>query len=114
MHAKWSAYICAMAFALGVTAAAQNSGSSEAQDTPVLKTRPKDGASPSEPQGQVVYQPASAPASPPNALPEGTRFIVSLKDTLDTHDLQQGQHFEAELREDLVTPSGLTVSKGHK
>jgi hypothetical protein len=110
MHAKWTAFVCALA--LAVSAAAQDSGSSNPQDTPVLKTRPKDGASAGEAQGQVAYRPASVPTSP-NALPEGTRFIVSLKNTLDTHDLHQGQHFKAELREDLVTPSGLTVSKGH-
>lgn len=111
MHAKCTAFLCALVLALAVSAAAQDSGSSNT-DTPVLKTRPKDATSADQAQGQVAYRPASAPTSP-NALPEGTHFIVSLKDTLDTHDLQQGQHFEAELREDLVTPSGLTVSKGH-
>jgi hypothetical protein len=113
MHAKWTAFVCALTLALAVSAWAQDSGSPNPQDTPVLKTRPKDGASSGERQSQAAYSPASVPAASPNALPEGTRFIVSLKDTLDTHDLQQGQHFEAELREDLVTPSGLTVSKGH-
>jgi hypothetical protein len=47
-----------------------------------------------------------------NAIPEGTRFIIKLKDTLDTKKLDPGKHFKAELREDLVTPSGLIVPKG--
>src|SRR5215471_11567464 len=47
-----------------------------------------------------------------NAIPEGTRFIVKLKDTLDTKKLEPGKQFKAELREDLVTPSGLIVPKG--
>ena len=113
MHAKCTAFLCALVLALAVSTAAQDSGNSNPQDTPVLKTRPKDATSAGEAPGQAAFRPASAPATLPNALPEGTRFIVSLKDTLDTHDLQQGQHFEAELREDLVTPNGLTVSKGH-
>jgi len=30
-----------------------------------------------------------------------------LRDTLDTKTLEQGKHFTAELREELLTPSGL-------
>jgi hypothetical protein len=90
---------------------------------PVLKTRPNDSRNdsrntpPSQP-GPATYPtqgnstPAIAVVVPPNAIPDGSRFIVKLKDTLDTRKMEQGKHFNAELREDLVTPSGLIVPKG--
>lgn len=112
MHAKWTASVCtlALAFALGASAVAQelDNGSSNSQDSPVLKTRTRDAANPPD------YRPASAPVpvAAANAIPEGTRFIIKLKDTLDTRTLQPGKHFKAELREDLTTPSGLFVPKG--
>lgn len=113
MHAKWSALVCALALALAlaVGAAAQDSGSANPQDSSVLKTRPNDGA-PAQPPQAPVYGQSSTYGAPPNAIPEGTRFIVKLKDTLDTRNLEQGRHFKAELREDLVTPSGLIIPKG--
>src|SRR5207244_3505586 len=77
------------------------------------KTRPHDGTTPDPSQSRtVIYSSASVPAGPPDAIPEGKRFIIKLKDTLDTRNLEQGKHFKAELREDLVTPSGLIVPKG--
>ncbi len=114
MHAKWTAPVCALALALGVSAKAQNgtNGSSNPQDTPVLKTRPHDSTDPGRPQPAAVYRSAPADA-PPDAIPEGKRFIIKLKDTLDTRNLEPGKHFKAELREDLVTPSGLIIRKGH-
>jgi len=112
MHVKWTAAL-ALALALGASAVAQEpgNGSSNSQDNPVLKTRPKDSPG----AGQPDYHPASGPVTSTataNAVPEGTRFIIKLKDTLDTRNLQQGKHFKAELREDLNTPSGLFVPKG--
>ncbi len=59
-----------------------------------------------------TYRQESTVTVSQNAIPEGTRFIIKLKDTLDTKKLQPGKHFKAELREDLVTPSGLVVPKG--
>jgi len=118
MHARGIACFCALALALGVSATAQNSDnqtpSSNPQDSPVLKTRPKEDANSNaaQPQEGQTSRPASVPVGPPNAVPEGTRFIIKLKDTLDTRTLQPGQHFGAELREDLVTPSGLLIPKG--
>jgi hypothetical protein len=111
MHARWIAFVCPLALALGVSAAAQDNGAANSQqeDNPVLKTRPKDNGSADQPQ----YRPVSAPPPvAPDALPEGKRFIIKLKDTLDTKNLQQGKHFKAELREDLVTPNGFIVPKG--
>src|SRR5262249_3497484 len=108
MHARWTTSVCALALALGVNAAAQDNGTANSQDNPVLKSRPKDSPSPDQPQ----YRQVSAPPAAPDAIPEGKRFIIKLKDTLDTHNLQQGKHFKAELREDLVTASGLIVPRG--
>src|SRR5579871_4083958 len=84
-----------------------------AQNQPVLQTRPPD----SNPNGAPSGPPPAGygqnqPYAPPNAIPEGTRFIIKLKDTLDTKNLDQGKHYKAELREDLVTPSGLIIPKG--
>src|SRR5262249_40634332 len=91
MHLKWIAAL-ALTLPLGASAMAQEpaSGSSSPQDSPVLKTRSKDAPSP----GQPDYRPApTAVAASPNAIPEGTRFIIKLKDTLDTKNLQPGKHF---------------------
>src|SRR5262249_5365229 len=111
MQAKWiPCTLCVMLLALAAGAAAQEQAD---QNRPVLQTRPHDGSTPAQSQPSAsVYQPASVPAGPPDAIPEGRRFIIKLKDTLDTRDLAQGKHFKAELREDLVTPSGLIVPKG--
>ena len=110
MRFRWSASICALLLFVGLSAVAQNSGSDrqDSQNDPVLKTRPADqrpGASaPTDPNG--IY------GAPPDAVPEGKRFIIKLKDTLDTKKLSDGKHFKAELREDLLTPSGLLIPKG--
>jgi hypothetical protein len=111
MHVKWTAPVCALALALSVSALAQDNGNSNAQNSPTLETRPHD--SPTAAPSQTTASRRSAVYGvPPNAVPEGTRFIIKLKDTLDTRDLRQGKHFKAELREDLVTPSGLMIPKG--
>ncbi|HET9183126.1 MAG TPA: YMGG-like glycine zipper-containing protein [Candidatus Angelobacter sp.] len=110
MKLKRTASVCAVLLTVAMAAAAQNdaNGTSNSQDNPVLKTRPQvPAAQPDTP----VYAP-SADAIPPNVVPEGKRFIIKLKDTLDTRKLQEGKHFKAELREDLVTPSGLVIPRG--
>jgi hypothetical protein len=107
MKAKWTIYVCAVALALAMTAMAQDNGGSNAQDNPALKTRPA-GAGSAQPQGAAVY------GAPANAIPEGTRFIIKLKDTLDTKKLKEGKHFKAELREDLVAPDGQIIPRGKK
>ncbi|HMF90375.1 MAG TPA: hypothetical protein VKL40_07010 [Candidatus Angelobacter sp.] len=112
MHRKWIPCVCVLALSLALAAGAlaQEPGGSSGND-PVLKTRPHDDSKAGRTQSETVYHP-SAPIASANAIPEGTRFIIKLKDTLDTKNLQQGKHFKAELREDLVTPSGLIVPKG--
>lgn len=120
MKAKCAASICAAVLAFGLGAAAQgNDNGSQSDPSPVLKTRPHDDSN--NPQQQLPPETSARPgpyagaqpyALAPNAIPEGTRFIIKLKDTLDTRDMQEGKHFKAELREDLVTPSGLLIPKG--
>jgi len=108
MNCKWTASVCALLLALAVSAASQSDTASNPQDAPVLKTRPQ--AAPAEPSSAIYTPPAES--APPNAVPEGKRFIIKLKDTLDTKKLSDGKHFKAELREDLVTPSGLIIPRG--
>ena len=59
-----------------------------------------------------AQDPAIAPQAPPNAIPEGTRFLVRLNDKLDTRNLQQGKHFKAKLAEDLVAGNGAVIPRG--
>lgn len=120
MKAKWAASVCAAVLVLALGALGQENGNS---NDPVLKTRPKDsGNTPPSQQGPAAQQVPvassgpvySTPSSiaPPNAIADGTRFIIKLKDTLDTKKMGEGKHFKAELREDLLTPSGLIIPKG--
>jgi hypothetical protein len=113
MKAKWAASVCTVALVLGLNAIGQETGSS---NDPILKTRPNDKNTTPPPQGPATYPgrgtPSSTYGAPPNAIADGSRFIIKLKDTLDTKKMQDGKHFKAELREDLVTPSGLIIPKG--
>jgi hypothetical protein len=49
-----------------------------------------------------------------SAIPEGTRFVVRLADTLDTARLKPGKRFTAKLGEDLTAPDGSTIPFGSK
>ncbi len=49
-----------------------------------------------------------------NYIPEGTRFVVRLDDTLDTAKLKPGKHFKAKLAEDLSAPNGDVIPRGKK
>jgi hypothetical protein len=115
MKMSWTVLLCALTLALTLGAMAQDTDNSN-NPKPELKTRPNNR--PQQQQQPSVSNPSSNPSSNqsygvrPDAIPEGTRFIVKLKDTLDTHDMQPGKRFKAELREDLVTPSGLIIPKG--
>jgi hypothetical protein len=59
-----------------------------------------------------AQDPAIAPQAPPNAIPEGTRFLIRLNDRLDTRSLQAGKHFKAKLAEDLVAGNGAVIPRG--
>jgi hypothetical protein len=60
------------------------------------------------------HDPAIAPMAPPNAVPEGTTFLVRLQDKLDTRNLQRGKHFKAKLSEDLTSANGNVIPRGKK
>ena len=113
MKAKWAASVCAVVLVFGLVAIGQENGSS---NDPVLKTRPPgDSRDTTVPQQSPVANSgrigSSAPyGAPPNAIPDGSRFIIKLKDTLDTKKMQEGKHFKAELREELVTPSRMRLA----
>ena len=49
-----------------------------------------------------------------NVIPDGTRFVVRLDDTLDTAKLKPGKKFTAKLGEDLTAPDGSVIPFGHK
>jgi hypothetical protein len=59
-----------------------------------------------------AQDPAIAPQAPPNAIPEGTRFLIRLNDRLDTRKLEAGRHFKAKLAEDLVAGNGAVIPRG--
>jgi hypothetical protein len=59
-----------------------------------------------------AQDPAIAPQAPPNAIPEGTRFLIRLNEKLDTRNLQAGKHFKAKLAEDLVAGNGTVIPRG--
>src|SRR5580765_596329 len=59
-----------------------------------------------------AQDPAVAPQAPPNAIPEGTRFLIRLNDKLDTRDLKPGKRFKAKLSEDLVAGNGAVIPRG--
>ncbi len=113
MKMSWTVSLCALTLALTLGAVAQDTDNSN-NPKPELKTRPNDRKQQQQ-QQPTVSNPGSYQqnyGTPPNVIPQGTRFIVKLKDTLDTHDMQPGKRFKAELREDLLTPSGLIIPKG--
>src|SRR5215472_18109206 len=120
MKLTCAASLCVVVLVLGLNGMAQsNDNGSQNDQSPVLKTRPRDDNSNPAPQlppdATGKPSPYAGPqpyAAAPNAIPEGTRFIIKLKDTLDTRNMQEGKHFKAELREDLVSPSGLIIPKG--
>jgi hypothetical protein len=60
------------------------------------------------------YPGTTASAGYPNAIAEGTRFIVLLDDKLDTAKLERGKRFKARLADDLVTPDGSLIPRGKK
>ena len=60
----------------------------------------------------AAQDPAIAPMAPPNAIPEGTQFLIRLNDKLDTRDLKPGKHFKAKLGEDLTAANGQMIPHG--
>ena len=64
-------------------------------------------------QGYGNNPPSNSPYAN-SAIPEGTRFVVRLNDTLDTARLKPGKKFTAKLGEDLTAPDGSTIPFGNK
>jgi len=60
------------------------------------------------------YDPAIAPQAPPNAVPQGTTFLIRLNDKLDTGHLRPGDKFTARLAEDLSAADNLTLRRDSK
>jgi hypothetical protein len=58
------------------------------------------------------YPPANYPYNNGAAIPEGTRFVVRLKDKLDSNKATPGKKFKAELMEDLTAPNGQVIPRG--
>jgi len=61
-----------------------------------------------------AIDPAIAPMAPPNAVPEGTTFLVRLQDKLDSAELHRGEHFKVKLDEDLISANGNVIPRGKK
>src|SRR5436305_13905733 len=97
MQAKWAASVCSVVLVLGLGAIGQESGSS---NDPILKTRPNDRNTPPDDRNAPAPQqgpgaaypghgnPSSTYGALPNAIPDGSRFIIKLKDTLDTKKME--------------------------
>lgn len=65
-----------------------------------------------QPYGQSNTQ--SGQYASGNIIPDGTRFLIRLNDTLDTAKLKPGKKFEGKLSEDLTAPDGSTIPAGKK
>ncbi len=59
------------------------------------------------------YPPSSNyPNAGANDIPDGTRFVVVLKDKLDSNKLKPGKQFKAQLMQDLTAPNGQVIPRG--
>ncbi len=63
---------------------------------------------------QFNSRPDNSTNASPNYIPEGTRFMAKLDDTLDTKKLKPGKKFNLKLSEDLTAPNGQTIPAGKK
>jgi hypothetical protein len=65
-------------------------------------------------QDQGMAPQASPNLAPPNAVPQGTIFLIQITDRLDTRAVKAGDHFHARLAEPLVAANGTTLDQGRK
>ena len=61
---------------------------------------------------QFSTRPDNSTNASPNYIPEGTRFMAKLDDTLDTNKLKPGKKFKLKLSEDLTAPNGAVIPAG--
>lgn len=55
-----------------------------------------------------------APAGPPNAIVQGTVFLIQLTDRIDTRAVKAGDHFNARVAEPMVAANGSAIDEGKK
>ena len=67
-----------------------------------------------QPQDAVQNQAQDAPQAPPNAVVQGTIFLIQLTDRIDTSKVKAGDRFHAVLAEPLATANGMTLEEGRK
>lgn len=66
------------------------------------------------PQSNQGYGSPQTNPQADNYIPDGTRFMIQLKDKLDTAKVKPGKKFEARLAEDLTAPNGAIIPAGKK
>ncbi len=66
------------------------------------------------PAAALRAQVETSNAAGANLVPEGTRFVIQLNDSLDTKKIKPGKNFQAKLAEDLYAPNGATIPAGKK
>jgi len=66
------------------------------------------------PQDSLQNQAHDSPPAPPNAVVQGTIFLIQLTDRIDTSKVKAGDRFHAVLAEPLVTANGMTLEEGRK
>lgn len=85
-----------------------------AQDASQQEPPPQQQEAPPPQQEAPQYETQEAPPAPPNAVPQGTVFLVQLTDRIDTRTVKAGDHFHARLAEPLTTVNGMTLPEGRK
>jgi len=109
-----------MALLLGVPLAVAQDGNNpppppDRNDSyPTTPDRNNPYPAPPDRNSPYAYPDNRGGASYPNAIAEGTRFIVLLEDKLDTAKIDHGKRFKAKLGSDLVAPDGSMIPRGTK
>jgi hypothetical protein len=67
-----------------------------------------------QPQDSLQNPAHDSPPAPPNAVVQGTIFLIQLTDRIDTSKVKAGDRFHAVLAEPLVTAKGTTLEEGRK
>ncbi len=80
----------------------------------VAQDRNSPYPAPPDRNNTYTYPDNNRGAGYPNAIPEGTRFVVLLEDKLDTAKIDRGKRFKAKLGDDLVAPDGSVIPRGSK